>query len=127
MRHQRFVLLSFVAAAVVVGMLMQSALVSGFAQFAVPDRRIFTLINMSSGIALLSGVATFIGLIRYRTGVEFVDDVVHELSQVTWPTREETMQASTTVVYTTIFVATLLALYDYVWKKAADFFLYSPG
>jgi preprotein translocase SecE subunit len=46
---------------------------------------------------------------------------------VTWPSREETVRASTTVVLTTLFMASLLAVYDFTWKNLADLFLFTEG
>jgi preprotein translocase subunit SecE len=57
----------------------------------------------------------------------FTDEVVGELARVTWPTRDETVRASVTVIFTTIFSASLLAAYDFLWKNIADYFLFSGG
>jgi preprotein translocase SecE subunit len=122
MLHQRWVVLSFIVAAVLVGMVMQSAAVSGFAQFAVPDTRVGP-VTLSTLLAVLSGAVALTALLRNKKWVQFSDEVVSELAQTTWPTREETVRASTTVVVTTALVASLLALYDFVWKNLADLVL----
>ena len=57
----------------------------------------------------------------------FADEVVNELMQVAWPTREETLRASTTVVLTTFFTAAVIAVYDFIWKNLADLFLFTEG
>lgn len=127
MSNQRYVLLSFIAGAILVGLTVQAASVSAFAQFAWPDRRLLGILSTTSALALVSGAATFVGLLRSRKAVSFTDEVVGELRKVTWPTREESVRASTTVVLTTLFVAGLLAAYDFIWKNLADLVLFTEG
>ena len=127
MRHQRFVVLSFIATAVLVGVSAQAALVSGFGQFAVPDTRVLGLVNLSTVLSVGLSALTFMVLIRNEQAVQFTDEVVEELSKVTWPTRDETVRASTTVVVTTLFTAAVLGGYDYLWKQVADLVLFTAG
>ena len=127
MRHQRFVLLSFTIAAILVGLVVQAACVSAMAQFAWPDYRVGGLLNVSSLLALAGGGVMFIACIRNRQWIRFTDEVIGELLQVTWPTRDETVRASTTVVLTTIFTAAVLAMYDLIWKNLADLVLFTEG
>ena len=83
--------------------------------------------NLSTAISVVAGVITIVALIRNPTAVSFTDEVVDELGKVTWPTRDETVRASTTVVVTTLFTAAVLGAYDYVWKQVADLFLFTAG
>ena len=126
MRYQRYVLLSFVIAAILTGMAVQAGVVSGFARFAVPDTRLLGLVNTSSSLAVLSGVIVFGALVRNVRATTFSDEVIGELAKVTWPTRDEAVKASTTVVLTTLFTAGLLAVYDLLWKRLADLILFTP-
>ena len=127
MKHQRYVLLTFTLLAILTGLAVQSAAVSAFAQFAMPDNRLGGVLNTSSVIALVAGGLTFGALIRNRRALEFTDEVVGELAAVTWPTRDETVRASTTVVLTTLFTAAVLAFYDLIWKNLADIVLFTEG
>ncbi|MCO4746331.1 MAG: preprotein translocase subunit SecE [Proteobacteria bacterium] len=127
MRHQRFIVLSFIATGVLVAVAFQAGLVSGFGQFAVPDTRVLGLVNLSSVLSLVAGVLTFVALLRNEQAVQFTDEVVDELTKVTWPTRDETVRASTTVVVTTLFTAGVLGGYDFIWKKVADMVLFTAG
>ena len=126
MNHQRYVLLCFVAAAIMAGLVVQAACVSGFARFAVPDSRLLGLLNFSTVLALSGAAGTFLGLLRSVQATTFTDEVIGELTKVTWPTRDETIKASTTVVLTTLFTAMLLAVYDLLWKNLADLILFTP-
>ena len=127
MLNQRYVLLAFILFAMAIGLAVQAASVSVFLQFSMPDARIAGLFNTSTAIAILSGALTFVILIRNRTALSFTSEVVGELQQVTWPTRDETVKGSTTVVLTTLFTAGLLAVYDFVWKNLADLVLFTEG
>ena len=127
MQHQRYVLLSFVAAAVLVGVSLQAASVSLFEAFAIQDLRVAGVVNSTTLLSVAGAIVTFVGLLRSRRAIEYVDEVVDELTKVTWPSREETIRAATTVVFTTLFVAALLGFYDFVWKNLADVFLFTEG
>ncbi len=125
MSKQRYVLLAFIVGSILVGLTLQSAIVSAFAQFAVPDNRIAGLLTTSTALSVVGGGLTFFILIRTRRALTFSSEVVGELLRVTWPSRDETVRASTTVVLTTLFTAALLALYDFTWKNLADLFLFT--
>jgi len=127
MRHQRYVILVFVASAILAGITVQAATVSAFAQFAFPDTRLLGLINLSSMIAVGAGALTFGVMIRHPKVVPFTGECVGELGKVTWPDKDETVKASTTVIFTTLFTAALLGVYDLIWKNIADLFLFTEG
>lgn len=118
--------MAFVLGAILIGWAVQAACVSGFARFAVPDTRWLGLLNTSTLVSLGSGSATFVALLRSIQATTFTDEVIGELALVTWPTRDETVKASTTVVLTTLFTAGLLAVYDLIWKNLADLVLFAP-
>lgn len=125
MSKQRYVLLAFIVCSILAGATVQAGAVSAFAQFAIPDSRIGGLLSTSTTLAVLAGGLTFLILIRNRQALTFSGEVVSELVRVTWPSREETVRAATTVVLTTVFTATLLAVYDFTWKNLADLFLFT--
>jgi len=126
-RFQRYVLLTFVCLAVVVGWAVQAACVSAFAQFAILDQTVLNLVNSSTLAGLATGLGTFFGMIRSRKAIEFCHETLRELYKVTWPTKDETIRASTTVIMTTLFIAAVLAAYDLVWKNLADLVLFTEG
>ncbi len=127
MTHYRFVMLAFVVGALLVGLTVEAATVSAFARFAWPDTRVLGLVSVTTIISVVSAAGTFVALIRNPRAMRFTDEVVQELSRVTWPTKDETTRATTIVVFTTLFVAALLGLYDLAWKNLADIFLFTEG
>lgn len=127
MRFQRYVVVLFALFSLLAGWVAQAAVVSLLAQLAMPDDRIAGLVATSTVAGLAVGVGTLIGLLRWRRAIVFSDEVVGELVKVTWPTREETSRATTTVVLTTLLVAVLLGGYDLLWKSIADWVLFTEG
>ena len=125
MQHPRYVVLIFAVGGLVAALSTKSASVSLFEQYGIADMRILSVIETSSLIAIALGLLVFVTLLRVRQAVSYVDEVVDEVSKVTWPTREETLKAATTVIGTTVFVAVLIGMYDFLWKALADRFLYS--
>ncbi|MEZ4322406.1 MAG: preprotein translocase subunit SecE [Myxococcota bacterium] len=127
MRNQNWVLLIMVTISILVGMLFQSAAVSAMAQFAYSDDLLLGLVHTSTMLGVAGFTVSVLVLIRNSRALKFTDETVGELLQVSWPTREETLRASTTVILTAIFAATLLAAYDFLWKNLADLFLFTES
>jgi preprotein translocase subunit SecE len=127
MKQQRYVILVFLIGAFLAGLVVRSATESGLASQGLPDTRVLGIVATSTLAGIVVGVVGFFGLLRTRRAVRFTDEVIGELAKVTWPTREEAMQATTTVIATTIFVAVLMAFYDLLWKNIADLVLFTEG
>lgn len=127
MKRSRYVLLTFIAAGILAGWLVQAMAVSLLAQLEYPDTRLLGVLAVSSVSGLVAGAATFFALLSNQDAKRFTDEVVGELARVTWPTRDETLRATTTVVITTLLVAMLLGVYDLIWKNLADLVLFNEG
>ncbi|TVQ91729.1 MAG: preprotein translocase subunit SecE [Deltaproteobacteria bacterium] len=128
MRHLPWVILSIAISAILTAMVVSTALHSALMFFGIADIRVLgSPLALSTVIAVVVGLAGFLVVLRTRKYVTFIDEVVGELAKVSWPTREETVKASITVVGTTIFTAALLASYDYVFKNIADYFLFNQS
>lgn len=127
MRNQKYIVMSFLAAGVLVGYSVQGLLVPLFARLEVSDPMLLGLINGSSLLGLITGILTFLVLNRHPLVVRFTDEVVSELRRVTWPDREETIRSTTVVLGTTLFVAGCLFVYDQVWRTLAQAVLFSEG
>ena len=113
--------------AILIGLLVQSASFSAMQQFSYPDNLVLGVMSTSSALGVAAFFVGGFGLMRSRQALRFADEVVNELMQVAWPTREETLRASTTVVLTTFFTAAVIAAYDFFWKNLADLFLFTEG
>jgi preprotein translocase SecE subunit len=127
MQYQRYIILTFLTAAVLTGIAVQAAVVSAFAQFGVADAELLGLVNTSTLASVTSGAVAFVILLRHPRASSFTGEVVSEFAKVTWPDRDYTVKAALTVVATAGFVAVLLGFYDFVWKNLADLFLFTEG
>jgi len=124
MSNQRYILLSLMAIAIVVGVTTSSVAADVLA-------RVDTGNPVTAGIALsgwagiVTMVLTFAVLLRTKRVYIFSDEVVTELRRVTWPTREETIRSSSVVVGFTLVLAGVLAVYDYLWVTITRAVLFS--
>jgi preprotein translocase SecE subunit len=120
--HKRSVAFVFALAALAVGYL---AYLVG-AEIVVPRMALgdSSVAPAAAGVAV--GLLTFVVGLRNEVWTSFVDSVVAELLEVTWPTREETTRNTFVVVVSTVVFASVL----FVLAKAAEIvtrsFLYPP-
>jgi preprotein translocase subunit SecE len=127
MRNQKYIIMTFLSAAALVGASVRGLAIPLMARMEVNDPMILDMINATSLIGLVTGVLTFLVLNRHPLVVGFTDEVVSELRRVTWPDREETIRSTTVVIGTTLFVALMLALYDYAWGTITKVLLFQEG
>jgi preprotein translocase SecE subunit len=127
MRNQKYIIMSFLSAGVLVGYSVRGLAIPLLARMEVNDPMLFDVLNATSLFGIVLGVMTFLVLNRHPLVVRFTDEVVTELSRVTWPDREETLRSTTVVIGTTLFVALMLALYDYAWGAITKVLLFQEG
>ncbi|NCG17505.1 MAG: preprotein translocase subunit SecE [Rhodobacterales bacterium] len=127
MKNQKFVLMSFFSAAVLVGMSLQGLGAPLLANFELSNPELFLGLNATSFAAFIAGVITFLVLNRHPVAYRFTDEVVVELRKVSWPTREETIRSTTVVVVFTVIVAGALAGYDWVWGEITSRVLFTES
>ena len=127
MRNQKYIIMTFLGAAVLVGFTVQGLAVPLLARLEVGDLQVAGLINATSLAGIVLGVLTFLVLNRHPLVVRFTDQSVTELRKVTWPVREETLRSTTVVVGTTLFVALMLAIFDYGWAEVTSRLLFTGG
>lgn len=124
MSNQRYILLSLMVIAVVVGVTTSSIAEDVLARVDSGDPLVAG-IAASGWAGLATVVVTFMALIRTKRVYIFADEVVTELRRVTWPTREETVRSSSVVVVFTVVLAGVLAIYDYLWVTITRAVLFS--
>ena len=54
---------------------------------------------------------------------DFIKEVIAEAKHVTWPTRNQTIYATITVLAISIFVAYYLGLLDFIFSKGLELIL----
>lgn len=125
MENQRSTIAVFLAGGIAAGVFAWQATMSVTAFAALEDQNLGGVLRMSSLLGLVVGALTFGILWRHDRARNFVDSVWAQLFVAHWPSREETANNTMVVVGATIFFAALLSVYDLVWGKVTDFFLYS--
>lgn len=124
MEHQRTISLLFGLGGFLVAIFVYQAWqqISGAASFEDP---LVAGMPLSGLVAAVCGVIAFFVLMRNERATSFFDSVVDELFKIHWPTREETMNNTSIVVGATVFLATLLSVYDVVWSRLSSLLLFS--
>lgn len=127
MENQKYIILSFLGAAVLLGTSVRGLVVPLLASMEIGDPRLLGIMDASALGGLLVGVATFLILNRNRAAYTFTDEVVAELRKVHWPDKQETVRSTLVVVSFTVIVAGALGLYDWLWAGITREFIFSEG
>lgn len=75
---------------------------------------------LSKAIGIVVGLAITVWAWRKERYFKFINEVVVEVSQITWPTRAETRAAAVVVVTITLICSVLLWGMDVFWAFATD-------
>ena len=125
--NQRFIYLTFIVGAILIGLTLRSATVSVLSGLGSPDTMVADLLPMSVLIGAAGAVLSFFIALRNAQAVSFTEQVIVELAKVTWPDREETINSSMVVIVATLFMAGSLAFFDYIWAQVTGLFLFTDG
>ncbi|MBY0471056.1 preprotein translocase subunit SecE [bacterium] len=113
-QYQKWVNLSYLAGAILIGYL---AFLGSMKLVSVYDieakvKNVELIIRLGSiGISALF----FLILYRHPTVNQFMNEVVVELSRVTWPAAKETRSATVIVIVMVLVTGLVLGLMDYIW------------
>ena len=122
--NQQAVTFLFVVGAALVGLLVRLAVGAALAFSSGEDHLLAGLISATTLAGVVAAVIAFFVVLRVPVAAEFTDSVVSELARVTWPSRDETVNNATIVVGVTLFFASVLSFYDFVWGKLTGIVLY---
>lgn len=125
---QRYVVVFVLAMAALVGITLSHSFEWVFVQMAVDDPYLFSLrqlpMSAALGYALAAGGAIF--ALKHKPTYQLELEVVDELSKVTWPSREETGNATVVVIVTVLISSVYLGAFDAVWLWLTDLILQVP-
>ena len=105
MQNQKYIILTFVGAAVLLGMSVQGLTIPLLARLEVADPQIFGLFNATTFAGIVVAALSFALLNRQKTAVAFTNEVIDELRKVAWPDKQETLRSTLVVVVFTVVVA----------------------
>jgi len=123
MKGNKYVQLAFAIAGLITWILV-SKLFSFVSEVVYPAANVPLLgdqFRVSELLGLLSGAGLWIWLRSNATVVEFAREVASELSKVNWPTSKEVKLSTVVVVVTSIVMAVICGVFDYVWAFLTSF------
>ncbi len=112
-QHQKWVNLSYLAVAALLGYLVYAggAKIVGVYDL---ETRIRDIDLVLRGVSVFAFAALFFILYKNDQANQFMNEVVAELSRVTWPTQKETTSATVVVLIMVIISGMILGLMDYL-------------
>ena len=123
--RQRFVVVGVVALTVIVAVVLSQftewlwVQIGWDAPFLFNVRQLPLTTVVAYGVALIAGIV----VLKHRPTFTLANEVVDELAKVSWPTREETGNATVVVIITVFICAAYLGAFDAVWLAVTDWIL----
>lgn len=127
MHNQKYIVMTFLGAAVLVGMSVTGLAEPLLAMLDMGDPIFLGFIHTTLLAGLAAGVATFMVLNRHPKAYTFTDETVEEFRKVKWPNKSETVRSTVVVLLFSIVVAGALAFYDVIWARVTNAFLFTEG
>lgn len=123
--RQRYVVIGTIALAVIVGLALShmfqwiwsTASLTDPLPFGLPDLPLTTLLGYGAAFA----GAGFV--LRHGPARALAGEIVDELARVTWPSREETGNATVVVIVTVLVCSAYLGVFDAIWLWVTDMIL----
>lgn len=113
-QHQKWVSLSYLAVAGLVGYVVLSVALKLGGMYDL-EARVRNIDLIFQFVAAIAGMITFLALYKNAKSNQFMNEVVLELSRVTWPTQKDTASATVVVIVMVIISGVVLGLLDYCW------------
>ncbi len=114
---QRFVLASFLGA----GVLLWATLAKLFGAIAyaldIADPPLLGTFTVTSAVGLALSVGAVLFAARHQPSLTFSNEVVAEVTKVTWPSKKETKRSTVVVIVTTLVIAVMLGVFDFFWAE----------
>ena len=123
--RQRYVVVGVLGLAVLTALTLARGLNWTFVQLGWDDPLLLDLrdLPLTTAIGYAIGVVAAVVCLKHPTIKQLSLEVVEELSKVTWPSREETGNATVVVIVTTLICSAFLGAFDAVWLWLTDWLL----
>jgi preprotein translocase subunit SecE len=121
-QYQKWVNLSYLALAALVGYLV-FAFAHQIAGVYDMETRFKDIDLIIRGVSLVAAALVFFILFRHEQANTFMNEVVTELSRVTWPTQKETSSATIVVIIMVLISGVVLGFLDYLWTRLLQLIL----
>lgn len=118
--RQKWVYLSFLAVSALVSYIAYALLyrLAGSYDLEALIRRFIELDVFVTLLSVFIGLILFLYLYRSDPTNQFMNEVVAELSRVTWPTPKDTFRATAVVMIMVIICGIMLGFIDSIWTWA---------
>ena len=83
-------------------------------------RILFADFQLSVVLGVVAGVGMTYALFNNEKVYNWSTEVAVELSKVTWPDQDDTVQSTKVVIAFAVVVAGILSAFDFVWKFVTD-------
>ena len=120
--HQKWVNLSFLAAAILFGYIIFSTTGKIVGAYDL-EARVRNIDLVLRGTSAIAGVILFLVLYKNEQANQFMNEVIVELSRVTWPTQRDTRSATIVVIVMVLISGVVLGLLDYCWVQLLKWIL----
>ncbi len=120
----RYVVVGIVLLAVLLAVSLSHGFTWIIAQAGWDDMPVFgreVTVSHLIAYAVAFGAAAFV--MWHKSTFQLANEVVDELAKVTWPTREETGNATVVVIVTVIVCSAYLGIFDAVWLSLTNWIL----
>src|SRR5438105_785473 len=121
-QHQKWVNLSYLATAILFGYIVFSIAGKVVGAYDL-EARFRSIEFILRGIAVAAGAILFLVLYRHEQANQFMNEVMVEISRVTWPTPKDTGSATFVVIAMVVISGMILGLLDYFWIQVVKWVL----
>jgi len=121
-QHQKWVNLSYLALSVLFGYLIFAGAGKIIGAYDL-ETRIRNVELILRSVSIVAGLVMFVILYRNEQANQFMNEVVVELSRVTWPTQKDTASATMIVIVMVVISGMVLGLLDYCWVQLLKWIL----
>ena len=122
--RQRYVIVGILALAVIVAMPLAAGFQWTWIQLGWDDPPILSReLSLTTLIAYALAAAAAVFALKHPPTYQLANEVVDELAKVTWPSREETGNATVVVIMTVVICSVYLGVFDFLWLWLTDWIL----
>ena len=79
----------------------------------------YTLV--AQGLGFLTGVGTFVYILKNSETSTYLQEVYNELLKVVWPSKDATMKMTVGIAIALVIVAAIFTTVDFIFKKILEF------
>jgi preprotein translocase subunit SecE len=115
MSRDRYVVVGIIVLAMLVGLPLAHGFAWTAVRFGWPDPRLLGDLTLTSALGYAIAAAAALFCLFHVPTRTVAGEIVDELAKVTWPSREETGNATVVVIVTVLICSAYLGVFDAVW------------